>query len=74
MNPCSKTRPVDDPYEIWKAGDWLWLVLKKWQDPVHEAKNPNARWFCLVKTPIVPEGEMGDVYVTSITSVATRIR
>ena len=34
---------------------------------------PYARWFCLVKTPIVPEGELGDVYVSEIKSVATRI-
>ena len=33
-----------------------------------------ARWFCDVVTPYCPEGELGDVYVVDITSVARRIR
>lgn len=70
-NLCAKTRPASDPYEIWQAGTWTWLVLKKWQ--VDDNK-PYARWYCLVKTPIVPDGEYGDVYVKDIKSVATRIK
>lgn len=71
-NPCAKTRPKDQPYEIWQTpdGQWQWHVLKKWQ--VDDNK-PYARWFCLVKSPIVPEGEMGDVYVKEIKQYATRI-
>jgi len=73
-NLQAKTRRADNPYEIWQAGTgasaWTWYVLKKWQ--VDDNK-PYARWFCLVKTPIVPEGEYGDVYVKDIKSVATRI-
>ena len=70
-NPCAKTRDVNNPYEIWKAGDWEWHVLKKWQ--VDDNK-PYARWFCLVKSPFVPEGEMGDVYVSEIKSQATKVQ
>ena len=71
-NECSKTRPVTDPYEVWvsRDGSWEWHVLKKYQNPVQEAKNEYARWLCLVKSPYVPEGEMGDVYVRDITAHA----
>lgn len=69
-NPFAKSRPKDNPYEIWKSedGDWEWHVLKKWQ--IDDDK-PYARWFCLVKSPFVPNGEMGDVYVSEIKSAAT---
>ncbi len=64
-NPCGKMREPDNPYEIWESADgtWKWYVLKKWQ--IDDDK-PYARWFCLVKTPFVPEGEMRDVYVAEI--------
>ncbi|HMH83666.1 MAG TPA: hypothetical protein VK531_12405 [Gemmatimonadales bacterium] len=71
-NPCAKTRPSDQPYEVWQSfdGSWNWNVLKKWQ--VDDSK-PYARWMCRVVTPIVPEGEIGDVYVSEIKANATRI-
>ena len=33
-NLCNKTRPVENPYEIWKneIGSWEWRVLKKYQN------------------------------------------
>ena len=70
-NPFAKTRPNDNPYEIWTShdGSWQWYVLKKWQ--VDDNK-PYGRWFCLVKTPYVPEGELGDVYVDEVKANATR--
>jgi len=71
-NPCGKTRPQTKPYEIWKSPDesWEWHVLKKWQ--VDDNK-PYARWFCLVKSPFVPYGEMGDVYVAEIKGYANLV-
>jgi len=47
-NLCGKTRPIDNPYEIWKSfdGTWEWKVLKKYQKPSKELKNRFARWFC----------------------------
>ena len=72
--PCAKTRPVENPYEVWKLGDWTWKVLKKYQKPEREAKNPYARWFCAVSTPYTYGSyDMGDVYVTEITNHAERI-
>ncbi len=61
------------PIEVWSDGSWTWEVYKKYQKPENEAKNPYARWFCKVLTPIVPEGELGDVYVRDIQKSASRI-
>ena len=71
-NVCAKTRSKDNPYEVWQSldGTWTWYVLKKWQ--VDDNK-PYARWFCLVKSPIVPDGEMGDCYVKDIKSAAVKV-
>ena len=70
-NPCAKTVTRENAYEVWSDGSWTWYVLKKWQ--VDDDK-PFARWFCDVVTPIVPEGEIGDVYVSEIKSQARRIK
>jgi len=70
-NECAKTRPDTDPYEVWAAGSWTWKVLKKWQA---DDDKPSARWFCQVITPYTTErGDLGDVYVSEIKSVARRI-
>lgn len=77
-NLCAKRRPTNRPYEVWKGmfrmEGWAWHVLKKYQTPEKEKNNPYARWFCLVISPIVPDGEMGDVYVKDITSCATKVK
>ena len=54
--------------EVWKSidGSWTWYVMEK---------NEPHRWFCLVTSPYVgPEGELGNVYDTDITSNATLVR
>jgi len=63
-----------EPLEIWSTpdGSWTWEVLKKYQKPENEDKNPYARWFCNVKSPYTPDGELGDVYVKEIKKVARR--
>ena len=72
-NECAKTRPVDNPYEIWKAPNWEWRVIKKYQRPDKEATNKYARWFCAVKSPMTyGSWEYGDVYIKDITSIATK--
>ena len=64
INKCLKTRDASNPYEIWKAGDWEWKVLKKWQ--IDDDK-PFARWFCAVKSPMnFGSYDYGDVYVSEI--------
>jgi hypothetical protein len=72
-NECGKTRPQDNPYEIWisRDGKWEWKVLKKYQAPDKEAANEYARWFCAVKSPFTYGSyELGDVYVIEIKAVA----
>lgn len=74
-NECGKMRKPENPYEIWQSADgsWTWKVLKKYQNPEKEAANPYARWFCFVTSPYCPYGEMGDVYVSEIKGMATRV-
>jgi hypothetical protein len=72
-NLCGKTRKVEEPYEVWSNGSWTWKVLKKYQSPTNEAKNLHARWFCSVTSPYCPDGELGDVYVTDVTSNARKV-
>lgn len=73
-NPCGKARKVEEPYEIWRAGDWEWRVLKKYQGPSNEARNPYARWFCAVKSPMTYGGyDFGDVYCHEVMAHATKV-
>lgn len=73
-NLCGKTRKIDNPYEVWKAGTWEWRVLKKYQNEENEAKNPYARWFCGVSSPFTyGEFELGDVYVKEIKDSAFKV-
>jgi hypothetical protein len=67
-NECNKTRSLDDPYEVWTGlAGFEWRVLKKYQNPENEAKNPYARWYCAVKSNFTyGEFEYGDVYVSEI--------
>ena len=67
-NPCAKTVKPEQPYEVWQSSDgaWTYFVLKKYQSPGKEATNPYARWLCLVKSPLTPRGEYGDVYVSTV--------
>jgi hypothetical protein len=76
VNPCNKEVKREEAYEVWASPDllWIWYVLKKWQSPTNEAKNPYARWYCNVVSPMTSErGDTGDVYVADIKSVARKI-
>lgn len=76
-NLCGKTRKPEDPYEIWQTPDglWEWRVLKKYQSPEKESKNPYARWLCAVKSPFTRGGyDWGDVYVNEIKGSAVRVK
>lgn len=68
MNPCGKTRKIDNPYEIYKSVDgmWEWRVLKKYQE---DDNKPNARWFVAVKSPFTfGDWEYGDEYAKNVKS------
>ena len=74
-NECGKTRKIDNPYERWKAGNWEWRVLKKYQNEENEVKNQYARWFCGVASPFTyGQFELGDTYVNDVKSNATRVK
>lgn len=72
-NLQAKMVKKENAYEVWSTldGSWVWYVLKKWQQ---DDNKKYARWFCLVTSPFVPEGEMGDVYVKEIKDNAVRIK
>lgn len=75
-NTCGKTRPVENPYEVWQSydGSWVWKVLKKWQAEDKEATNVYSRWFCAVSSPMTYGSyDLGDVYVREIKQQAVRI-
>ena len=75
-NLCGKTRKTDDPYEVWTGPrGFEWRVLKKYQAPENEAKNPHARWFCAVKSDFTYGSfELGDVYVSEIKSMGVKVK
>jgi hypothetical protein len=63
-----KTRPQDNPYEVWRAGDWEWKVLKKYSK---DDSDEFARAFCAVTSPhTYGLADLGDTYVRDYESVA----
>lgn len=71
-NPCGKTRPKSDPYESWVVpGVGTYHVLKKYQSPEGEAKNPQARWFTYCENEY---GELGDMYAHEIMRHGYRVK
>lgn len=70
-NLMGKTRPVNDPYRVFRAGDWEWRVLKAYS--ADESK-PFARWFCAVKSPMTfGSYDLGDVYISEVLHHATEV-
>ena len=74
-NPCAKRMTPETAYEVWQSynGAWTYFVLKKYQSPEMEAKNPYASWYCMVQSPITPKGEYGDVYVSTVKQGTSRV-
>ena len=74
-NLCGKTRPKENPYEIWMSRDGFeYRVLKKYQSPENEAKNPHARWFLATKSPFTyGTFELGDGYVQDVKFAAHKL-
>ena len=76
-NECGKTRPIEDPYEIWENphSGFVYRVLKKYQRPDKEAENPYARWLVAAKSPYTHGAwEMGDTYVSEIKQHGVRTK
>lgn len=73
-NPYSKTVKVGNPHFTLSADGWTWQVLKLYQTPEKSLNNPFARAFCLVSSPYLPQGELGDVYVRDIPGFPATLR
>lgn len=69
-NLMAKARPVDRPYQVFtdpSMPGWEWRVLKRYQKPSLEAKNPYARAFCAVRSPMTyGSWDLGDTYLSDI--------
>lgn len=71
-NTKAKTRDIASPYETYASNGWEWRVLKHYQNPANEAKNPYARVFCAVRSPMTwspmtyGKWEYGDTYCREI--------
>lgn len=75
-NLCAKTRPVEEPYEVYRSrdGTWEWRVLKKYQTPENEARNEYARWFVAVRSPMTyGSWEYGDEYVRNVLQYGAKV-
>lgn len=69
-NECGKTRPKDEPYEVWVTGLGVYHILKKYKSPKGEAADPYSRWFVYH-----PEtGDMGDEYASNFKKYGRRIK
>lgn len=62
-NECRKTRPADDPYEVWDMGFCYYLVLAKQKSPKGEAADPYARW---TVRSVGEYNETGDMYAAEV--------
>ena len=68
-NPFGKSRPIDAPYAIYKAGDFTWHVIKTYKMPKSELKDPFARWMVAAKSDATfGSFELGDTYKQDVTS------
>jgi hypothetical protein len=66
-NPFAKSRPANNPYAIYRAGDMVWHVCKTYKQPSSEAKDPYARWFVWAKSPMTYDSfEGGDTYASEV--------
>lgn len=65
-NLMAKMKRMPESYAVVESGGWSWHILKLYKSVESSRKDPYARAFCLVKSPIVPDGEYGDVYLKEI--------
>lgn len=70
-NTMGKTRPISEPYSVhfgYLCGmEVQWRVLKHYQGPEQEAKNPYARVYTWAHSAATgPRGEYGDMYWTDL--------
>lgn len=70
-NLMGKTRPLENPYEVWKSHGFEFRVLKKYQA---DDDKPFARWFCATMSPYTyGSWEWGDAYASEIMNSAVLV-
>lgn len=73
-NPFAKSRTKDNPYAIFRAGDFEWRLLKTYRMAKHEAKDPYARWFVAAKSDnTFGSFELGDTYRSEVVRYGTLV-
>jgi hypothetical protein len=66
-----KTRPADQPYEVWTAGEWTWKVRKFYKSRENTIADRYGRVLCDVSSPGTFGGvDTGDVYYHDIIHTA----
>jgi hypothetical protein len=64
-NPFAKSRPVSQPYAIYRAGDLVWHVLKTYKQVKNE--DTYARWMVAAKSDATfGSFDMGDTYAAEV--------
>lgn len=59
----TKSRKTENPYAVFRAGDWEWRVLKRYG----KSEKPYARWFTAVSSPYTfGSFDLGDTYVADV--------
>lgn len=74
--PFGKTVKIETPYAVYRdeASGFEYRVLKTYQTPEKEGKNPYARWFLATKSPFTGGSyEFGDGYVSEVLNCATLV-
>lgn len=64
-----KTTTVEKPHATFRddAAGWEWRVLKTYQPPAKERRNPYAVWYLAVRSPFtLGSWEYGDGYVRDV--------
>jgi hypothetical protein len=73
-NPFAKSRPVGQPYAIYRAGVITMHVCKTYKTPRNEDASPFARWFVWAKSPMTyGDFEGGDTYARDVRGEATLV-
>ena len=75
-NLLGRSRTKENPYAIWQGfgafGDTEVRLLKTYQKPDREQKNPYARWFVAVRSDhTYGSFDMGDSYISEVTQGLT---
>jgi len=75
-NLLGRSRTKENPYAIWQGfgafGDTEVRLLKTYQKPSNESKNPYARWFVAVRSDhTYGSFDMGDSYISEVTQGMT---